>query len=158
MLRVRSGGSGPEQPTDRDVELATIVEAAQAELDRAIQIGGLQNDPLRYTLRALSIHLAALQYVLLRFSARMDAADKRASTVQDSTAEKPRPASRIKDALLTAGLLVVVLLIGAGAGYWFRGVAPALIGVPAGPEKCDDRPDGSRLCWIPMWERLPPGH
>jgi len=30
-----------------------------------------------------------------------------------------------------------------------------LVGVHAGAEKCDDRPDGSRLCWIPVFERLP---
>src|SRR4051794_33255940 len=131
MLRVRSGGSGPEHPADRDEELATIVEAAQAELDRAIQLGGLQNDPIRHTLRALSVHLAALQHVLLSFGARMDAADKRASTVQDSAAQKPRQASRIKDALLAAVALVATLLIGGGAGYWLRRPAELVVGVSA---------------------------
>jgi hypothetical protein len=31
-----------------------------------------------------------------------------------------------------------------------------LAGVRAGAEKCDDRADGSRLCWIPVFEKLPP--
>jgi hypothetical protein len=31
-----------------------------------------------------------------------------------------------------------------------------LAGVRAGAEKCEDRVDGSELCWIPVWERLPP--
>ena len=59
--------------------------------------------------------------------------------------------------LIGVAIVVLALLIGAGGGYWFRGAAPALVGVRAGADKCDDRPDGSRLCWIPVFERLPRG-
>jgi hypothetical protein len=61
-----------------------------------------------------------------------------------------------RNVLIGAGLLVAAVLIGAGGGYWFRGKAPVLIGVRAGAEHCEDRSDGSRLCWIPVFERLPP--
>jgi hypothetical protein len=52
----------------------------------------------------------------------------------------------------------VALLFGlvCGAGGWFaRGDVPALAGVHAGAERCQDQAGGGRLCWIPVWERLP---
>jgi hypothetical protein len=59
--------------------------------------------------------------------------------------------------LLLATLAAVGLITAAFAGgYWVRGPAPVLVGVHAGAERCEDRPDKSRLCWIPVWERLPP--
>jgi hypothetical protein len=63
-----------------------------------------------------------------------------------------------RNVLIGAALLVAAVLIGGGAGYWLRGEAPVLVGVRAGAEHCEDRNDGSRLCWIPVYERLPPGH
>lgn len=52
-------------------------------------------------------------------------------------------------------MLLVTLLVGAGGGYWIRGGEPVLVGARAEAEKCEDRPDGSRLCWIPVRE-MPP--
>jgi hypothetical protein len=63
-----------------------------------------------------------------------------------------------RNVLVGAALLVAAVLIGAGSGYWLRGEVPVLVGVRAGAEHCEDRSDGSRLCWIPVFERLPPGH
>jgi hypothetical protein len=62
-----------------------------------------------------------------------------------------------RNVLIGAALLVAAVLVGAGGGYWFRGKAPVLVGVRAGAQHCEDRNDGSRLCWIPVFERLPPG-
>jgi hypothetical protein len=64
-------------------------------------------------------------------------------------------AMSVRNILLVAGMLVMALLIGGGVGYWLHGPAEVIVGVRAGPEKCDDRPDGSRLCWIPIYERMP---
>jgi hypothetical protein len=63
-----------------------------------------------------------------------------------------------RNVLIGAALLVAAVVIGAGSGYWLRGEAPVLVGVRAGAEHCEDRSDGSRLCWIPVFERLPPEH
>jgi hypothetical protein len=52
-------------------------------------------------------------------------------------------------------LALVTIISAFGGGYWYRGAVPLLVGVRAGTEKCEDRPDGSRLCWIPVFERLP---
>jgi hypothetical protein len=51
----------------------------------------------------------------------------------------------------------IVLLFGAlcGVGGWFYGSAPVVAGVSAGAEQCHDQPDGSQLCWIPIYKRLP---
>lgn len=52
----------------------------------------------------------------------------------------------------------VALLFGlaCGVGGWFaRGDVPALAGVHAGAERCQDQAGSGRLCWIPVWERLP---
>jgi hypothetical protein len=54
--------------------------------------------------------------------------------------------------------VLVAIVLGFGAGWLYRGDLPTIAGLSAGANKCQDRPDGSRLCWIPVWEeRLPPG-
>jgi len=40
-------------------DLAEAIRAAQEEMARAIQLGGLTNDPIRYTFAAMSAHLGA---------------------------------------------------------------------------------------------------
>lgn len=115
-------------------------------------------------MQALSVHLTALHKVLLGFNARIDAVRQpvqddilRGAMVQgvNEHARTVVRALNITNWLLGAVALVAMLLTGAGIGYWFRGAAPILVGVHAGAEKCDNRADGSRLCWIPIWERLP---
>jgi hypothetical protein len=51
----------------------------------------------------------------------------------------------------------IVLLFGAlcGVGGWFYGSAPVVAGISAGAEQCHDQRDGSQLCWIPIYKRLP---
>lgn len=64
-------------------------------------------------------------------------------------------ALNVRNVLLGVALGIGLVLAGAVGGYLFRGAAPALVGVRAGAEQCQDRPDGSRLCWIPVFERVP---
>jgi hypothetical protein len=58
-------------------------------------------------------------------------------------------------AIGVATTVIFGVMCGAG-GWWSRGAVPALIGVRAETDQCQNRPDGSRLCWIPIFERLPP--
>jgi hypothetical protein len=59
-------------------------------------------------------------------------------------------------AIATAVLLLLMFAMGFGTRWWITPAGPPVAGVTAGTEKCEDRPDGSRLCWIPVWQRLPP--
>jgi hypothetical protein len=45
------------------------VATARAEMDRLVTLGGLQSDPLRYPIEALSVHLDALNKVCQAFPA-----------------------------------------------------------------------------------------
>jgi len=44
----------------------------------------------------------------------------------------------------------------AGAGWWWRGYVPTTAGISAGAENCKYNPDGSVICWIPVWQVAPP--
>jgi hypothetical protein len=64
-------------------------------------------------------------------------------------------------ALVGALALTGTLAVGFGLGYavrWRTAPAPppTVAGLTANTHKCEDREDGSRLCWIPVWERLSP--
>ena len=54
------------------------------------------------------------------------------------------------------GVALLFGLVCAAGGWFARGDVPALAGVHAGAERCQDQASGGRLCWIPVWERLPP--
>lgn len=41
-------------------------------------------------------------------------------------------------------------------GWYLKGPITLLAGIKAAAQECQDYPDGSRLCRIPVWERLPP--
>jgi hypothetical protein len=180
MLRARSGeGQTPKPPAVDETALAEmgqVIAEARAEIDRLVQLGELQDDPIRYPIQALSVHLDALFKVTLACSQtlanQIEAASLRIETTRQPVREGElrravtagisghagdvvRMLNR-RTALMGAGMLLVTLLAGAGAGYWYRGAVPVLVGLRAGSEKCEDRPDGSRLCWIPVWEKLPP--
>jgi hypothetical protein len=58
---------------------------------------------------------------------------------------------------ITIGVAVALLVgaISAAGGWWSRGAVPVMVGMRAGADQCNDRTDGSRLCWIPIFERPP---
>ena len=174
MLRTRSGeGPSIEPPAageDALAEMGKVVADARLEITRLVQLGELQHDPIRHPIEALSVHLEALYKVA--------SATVKTLTTQAVVVSRPVDDDKLRHAvaqgihghatglirefglrtsLMFAGLLLAALLLGAGGGYVFRGSVPVLVGVKAGAEKCDDRADGSRLCWIPVFERLPQG-
>ena len=173
MLRTRSGEARPveQQAADDNLaEMGKVVADARLEIARLVQLGELQHDPIRHPIEALSVHLDAL-YKLASASSKTLAAqiwavgrpfdeDKLQQAVARGIydhASRIIGQLRLRTSLMIAGALLAALLLGAGGGYVFRGAVPILVGVKAGAEKCDDRPDGSRLCWIPIFERLPQG-
>ena len=171
MLRTRSGEARPveQQAADDDMaEMGKVVADARLEIARLVQLGELQHDPIRYPIQALGVHLDALYKVASAsgkaIGAKAEALgrpigeDELRRAVAQGINNQMSGLTRAfnwRTALFGAWVLALTLIAGAGAGYAFHGAAPVLVGVKAGAEKCDDRPDGSRLCWIPVFERLP---
>lgn len=62
--------------------LDATVATAQADMERLIQLGGLQSDPLRHPIRALSVHLDALA-TLTRTIERIISEQKPPISVED---------------------------------------------------------------------------
>jgi hypothetical protein len=145
-------------------DLTVVADAAKAELDRAVQLAGLQRDPLRHSFYALGVHLDAMHRIAaghIEAARRPINDDDLRRLTQNAANGAWRMTAEMIDAhnwrtVLLGVTIAIVTIVGAfGIGYWYRGAAPLLVGVRAGTEKCEDRPDGSRLCWIPVFERLP---
>ena len=166
MLRMRSGGD-PSSEAPLPPEMDQVIAEARAEMDRLVELGGLQNDPLRHPIQALSVHLGALHALTLDSSrtlakqieaARQSINDediRRLSQAAANGAERratevARSANRRTVAIATASVLA---LMGASAvgGWWWRGAPP--------DPTCQDQPDGSRVCFVlirPLRQQEPP--
>ena len=63
--------------------------------------------------------------------------------------------NRVAIVISVAGAVLFGGLCAVG-GYLYHGAAPVIAGVSAGAQQCQDQQGGGRICWIPVWERLPP--
>jgi hypothetical protein len=146
-----------------------VVADAQAEIARLVQLGELQNDPLRHPIQALSVHLDAL-YKITQAGSQMLAHQIQASTrpvgwrnqplcedelrhavtrgVAGSAGETMR-ALNWRSALAGTGVVIGALLIGVAAGYAVHRDRLLVAGVSAGQSECQDV-DGGTLCRIPV--------
>jgi hypothetical protein len=150
-------------------ELSELITSARAEIDRAIDLGGLRNDPIRHALTALATHLDALYRVLtdatLTIGAQLEEARR---PIADEDIRKLSKASADGAWRATAGMVrahiwrsilitvaaSLLLLIGAfGAGYWFHGSQQLVAGVSAGGQECHAQ-QGGTICFIPVWARV----
>jgi hypothetical protein len=149
-------------------EVGETVREAQDKLRRAAQVANLNGDPLGAVIEAQAVLLGAQHRMFVDGNLKLGAQIVEAKRPVDPEAVRRAVAQGVADfggeavrrmgwrnMVIGAGMLLVTLLLGAGAGYLFRGAVPVLVGVHAGAEKCEDRADGSRLCWIPVFERLP---
>ena len=152
-------------------ELPEIIANARAEIDRAIEVGGLQNDLIRHAFTALSVHLDALYRVLTDATltignqlqeARRPIADEDIRRLSKASADGAwRATAELVRAHVWRNVLIAVaasllLLIGAfGAGYWFHGSQQLVVGVSAGKQECQEQ-QGGTICFIPVWAKLPP--
>jgi hypothetical protein len=140
-------------------------------METLIQKGRLQNDPLRFPIAAEQVFLRAFYKVALDLVLKITS-QKAAPVVvppeewrriaagmaQASAASLGNITRRMgfRNGLLVLAGLLIALGAGAGVGWWWRGAVPVVIGVRAGADRCEDGADGSRLGWIPVWERPPP--
>jgi hypothetical protein len=174
MLRVRSRDA-PEPPTADEAALSDmtrVVADAQAEIARLVQLGELQNDPIRHPIQALSVHLDALCKITQAGIAHQMQAppqsinsrnqplckdELRRAVIQGVSgyADAAVRALNWRSALVGAGVVVGALLVGAAAGYAVHGDRLLVAGVSAGQTECQDV-NGGTLCRIPVWAKLPP--
>jgi hypothetical protein len=177
MLRMRSRDA-PEPPAANETaltDMARVVADAQTEIARLVQLGVLQNDPIRHPIQALSVHLDAL-YKITQAGSQMLAHQIRASPRPIDSRNPPLCEDELRRAVIQGvagyadaavralnwrsaliGTVVVVgaLLIGAVIGYVVHGDRLLVAGVSAGQTECQDV-NGGTLCRIPVWAKLPP--
>ena len=125
-------------------EMSDIVAAARIELSRVETIGGLQNDPLHFAFRALSIHLDAMHKMFLDGTlilrqeieaARQPVRDDemRSAVIQGIGAYANQTVRGLNWRTLTVAV-IAALIFGAacgGAGWWFgRGSNVTFADVP----------------------------
>jgi hypothetical protein len=117
-------------------ELPQLIANARTEIDRALSLGGLRNDAIRYAFMALSVHLEALYRVLTDATltigaqlqeARRPIADEDIRRLSKASADGAwRATAELVRTHVWRNVLIAVaasllLLIGAfGAGYWFH--------------------------------------
>jgi hypothetical protein len=155
MLRVRSGGD-PSSEAPLPPEMGQVIAEARSEMDRLVGLGGLQNDPLRHPIQALSVHLGALHKLSLNNSqalakqveaARQSISDEdirrlsqaAANGAERRAAELARSANWRTVTIATASVLALMCASAIG-GWWWRGGPPDLT--------CRDLPNGSRVCFV----------
>jgi hypothetical protein len=145
-------------------EVETVIAAARADMARLVELGGLRNDPLRFPIQALSVHLDALHKLMAAATLTIGgqiAATQQPPVVVDMAEITRAAADRVvyelpgavdrlvlqqsRRLMFTAAAGAVLLLVLGIAGGWvWRGNWPgeALPGFT-----CTDQPDGSRICY-----------
>jgi len=154
-----------KSPTDPSADDAgAIVRAAQDRLRRSAQVANLANDPLGTVIEAEIAMLGAQHQMYLENREVMQQTQQpipieelRRAVARGISAHAIGIAESINRAVLAAGVAASVLVLAATfwTGYWYRGDAPVFAGIRAGADQCTDQPDGSRLCYIPIYTRLP---
>jgi hypothetical protein len=157
VLRKRSGEIELPDPDDSGLaELASVVTNARAEMQRLVQLGELQDDPLRHPIQALAVHLDAMQKIATastnREGAGQSITDKQIDDIGRRLLGSTQAWSRSfvsaaywRSQATLAAVIIGVAALAFGAGWWMR--------APESELACADQTDGSRLCW--MYTRLP---
>ena len=145
-------------------QVEAAIATARAEMARLSELGGLRNDPLRFPIEALSVHLEALHKLMVDATFAIGsqvAAAKQPPVVVDMAGLTRTAADRVVYELpgavdrlvlqrsrhlmlMAAGGAVLLLVLGVAGGWAWRGNWPgeALPGFT-----CADQPDGSRVCY-----------
>ncbi|MGC2523074.1 MAG: hypothetical protein WA417_10630 [Stellaceae bacterium] len=144
--------------------MEAAIAVTRAEMARLSELGGLRNDPLRFPIEALSVHLEALHQLMADATFTIGshvAAARQPPVVVDIAGLSRTAADRVVYELpgavdrlvlqrsrhlmlLAAGGAVLLLVLGVACGWAWRGNWPgeALPGFT-----CADQPDGSRVCY-----------
>ena len=137
-----------------------MIADARAEMNRLIQLGELQHDPIRHPIQALSVHLDALYKLSVESSrsvaslieaSRNPLSDEDVRRLADLAFEQldDRLASRAVEfnkAAIAIGIAAALVsaAVGFGAGWYGRGAPPVV--------QCLDQ-NGGRVCFY--WDQPP---
>jgi hypothetical protein len=156
VLRKRSGEVELPDPDDSGLaELASVVANAKAEIVHLVQLGELQDDPLRHPIQALAVHLDAMQKIATASNreasgqsitdGQIDDIGRRLMASTQAWSRSFVSASYWRSQATLAAVIIGVAALAFGAGWWMH--------APASELACADQTDGSRICW--MYTRLP---
>jgi hypothetical protein len=134
MLRTRSrSDSDGDPPASLSPDVRRVIADAQAEMDRLVRLGGLQNDPIRHPIQALSVHLGALHALMLTnnqiLAKQIEAArqavddeDTRRRSLAAANGAERRAAELIRSTswrtATVATVLILALMCASAAGGW----------------------------------------
>jgi hypothetical protein len=145
-LRQQSGAGGSTD--DPLIELRAQVSAAQAEMDRLIQVAELKEDPLRYPIEAIGIGVGTILKLVEAARVETDKVSLTDRQVEDMSTRLMGAcqgwawthvrASYWRNQAILGVLMVGLAAAGFGAGWWLQGSRLS----------CADQADGSRACWI----------
>jgi hypothetical protein len=120
-------------------ELPDLIAATRAETERALSLGGLRNDPIRYAFSALSVHLEALYRVLtdatLTIGSQLEAVQRAqpqfTAADVDAIARRLIQAFRpnIGDALRAMRVRTIACIVGIAAALFCGGMVIGGVGV-----------------------------
>jgi hypothetical protein len=134
-----------------------VVAGAKAEIGRLVQLGELQDDPLRHPIQALAVHLDAMQKITVAGQTsggtqqsaltdqQVDDIGRRLMVSCQVWSRSIVSASYWRSQATLAAVIVSVAALAFGGGWWMHS--------PPSEMACADQADGSRLCW--MYTKLP---
>lgn len=152
-------------------ELEALISDTIEKLDAAEHEARLSDDPIRVHLAALKGFLRSLRRLFVDGALKVAQEVREAQRpVRDEDLLRAFRQSvvgiagdfigqmRLQAYLAGAGLLLLAFLLGGVTGWVVKGPITVVAGLQAAAQQCQDYSDGSRLCRIPVWERLPPVH
>ncbi len=168
MAAAHGAGHGADRKLDavsasRPTDFGTHVREVQAQLADSAQRAGLGRDPYARVVEAQSAALGVLPDFIEAIDRTRQpwTQDERYAAIKDAVSQMDRRMLARWVQFNWAGMAVMALVVlsiasaAFGAGWWYRGNVPVLAGIRAGIDRCDDHADGSRICWIPIYERPP---
>jgi hypothetical protein len=141
-----------------------VIRDAQDRMQALVRTAEVTGDPSAPVLQGLAAMLNAMHVMTAGIGSQIEIAQQpipieelRQAVARGISAHAIGIAESINRAVLAAGVAASVLVLAATfwTGYWYRGDAPVFAGIRAGADQCTDQPDGSRLCYIPIYTRLP---